>query len=173
LWVFDPVIMQWAFLGGSSTTVTTKQYYYYGTKGVTSKLNWPIFRHGGFSWTFNDTTYMMGGEIDFNNGILNFFFKSLHVAANDLWKWENATWTWIAGSQPNATYRGAEYGDEAHWSAANFMSPRAFAAPWIRDNNLWLYGGLGYGVNTTGNALRVNKVNEKGRLMIVGVLIWV
>ncbi len=69
---------------------------------------------------------------------------------NDLWKFDGYIWTWISGS--NQTYQVGVYGIQGVSSSINIPGARSSLVSWIdSNNNLWLFGGLGYdGLGSSG-----------------------
>jgi N-acetylneuraminic acid mutarotase len=62
---------------------------------------------------------------------------------NDLWKYSNGQWTWVAGSSVGR--QNGNYGSLGVASATNHPGGRSGAMTWIdASGNLWLFGGLGY-----------------------------
>lgn len=133
LWVFDPAIDQWAFMGGS---VTPNDPGNYGIQGVASPSNWPCSRGWGFpTWTDKQgNLWLFGGSSPIGK-------------LNDLWKYDISTnqWTWMHGlSSPssNLMYNGS-YGSKGISSPANVPPPRdETKAAWVDDQgDLWMFGG--------------------------------
>ena len=70
---------------------------------------------------------------------------------NDLWKYSNNTWTWITGNE-NANVVGV-YGSQSVPDPGNVPGSRSDAALWIDNTgNIWIFGGLGSGVNQQGQS---------------------
>src|SRR5262249_36600274 len=62
---------------------------------------------------------------------------------DDLWKFSNNQWTWVAG--PNTVNHVGVYGSHGVANAANVPGARQNAVTWIDASGaLWLFGGLGW-----------------------------
>jgi hypothetical protein len=134
----------WEFSGGEWTWMAGSDKPYaqgvYGTRGVPSAGNTPGARHGGATWTDGDgNLWLFGGEelsMDpFNNviGIADY---------NDLWKFADGKWTWVAG--PKAAFSPAVYGKMREPSPENLPGARYGAGSWIdAKGDLWIFGGWG------------------------------
>ena len=62
---------------------------------------------------------------------------------NDLWKFDGNDWTWIKGN--NTFNQLGVYGTLGVPNSANNPGARYFSTSWIdSQNNMWLFGGLGY-----------------------------
>ena len=137
LWKFDPIIGQWAWVGGSSTLNGAAVP---GTRGVPSTANLPAARSGATTWTD------AGGDLWLYGGGISFSF----ISFNDLWKFHPATkeWTWVSGSTVttcsyNCTTSGV-YGTKGVAAPGNQPGSRYGAAGWADTaGNLWLFGGQG------------------------------
>jgi N-acetylneuraminic acid mutarotase len=129
VWVFDPAINEWAWMGGSNTL--TNQSAVRGTLGVFSAANTPGGRGNATIWTGSDGTFWLFGG--FRNDWLN-----------DLWKFDPSLnqWAWMGGSDSGAA--PGVYGTLGVAAAGNVPAPRLNAASWIDTyGNLWLFGGEG------------------------------
>jgi hypothetical protein len=63
---------------------------------------------------------------------------------NDLWKFSNGQWTWVAGSNDPTSAPSGVYGTLGKPAAANAPGGREGGATWIDASGaLWLFGGLG------------------------------
>ena len=136
LWRWDGT--NWTWIHGSRDP---KQPGVYGVKGVADGANVPGAREGasvwvdklGHSWIFGGTGYGDSGS-----GLLG-----------DVWKWDGAAWTWMAGgSRPDL--RG-NYGVIGIPSASNAPGARTGAASWVDTLGIvWVYGGKGFGTRDSG-----------------------
>lgn len=154
LWKYDIASNEWTWVGGSRISGrnafnappnTDSVRGNYGTKGVPSITNYPGARIWAMGWT--DTTgnlWLYGGEgYDKNN-------KSIHLG--DLWRYniQSGLWTWMSGSDSVnrlvPTTVVGNFGIKGVASPTNVPGARRGSVSW-RDNknNLWLWGGPGYG----------------------------
>jgi hypothetical protein len=66
---------------------------------------------------------------------------------NDLWQFDGAQWTWLAGSTSltSGTRAPGQWGTRGVGDAANTPSGRTRAIIWVDAHGvLWLYGGNDY-----------------------------
>ncbi len=131
LWMFDGTA--WTWVAGASSG---DQKGVYGTRGVPASTNTPGARRqaqgamdaAGNFWLFGgwglDAMHNQTGEL------------------NDLWRFDGANWTWIAGS--SAIDQTGVYGTKGVANAANVPGGRDGASLWIdASDRVWLYGGTG------------------------------
>ena len=143
LWKYDISTGFWTWMAGDPSYLFTVGRY--GTKGVEDPLNklWP--RYASVTWT--DTTghlYLFGGWAYGPSSTTGFY--------NDLWRYNIATgnWAWISGD--TVRNKLGVYGTQGVPNATNKPGGRAYGTGWIDSNNqLWLIGGQGYGINTWPN----------------------
>jgi N-acetylneuraminic acid mutarotase len=162
LWMFDPSILQWTWMGGSNLLPATGSAPgAYGTLQVPAAGNIPYGRDGAFKWTDNNgNIWIFGGssKIAYNIGGSSGIEGAV---LNDLWEFNSTTheWAWMAGSNTftgNApgygNYPGV-YGTLGSPSAGNTPGGRSPGYTWTdSNNNLWLFGGNGFdSTDTTGN----------------------
>jgi hypothetical protein len=137
LWKYEPssvAVGMWTWMKGASTV---NQSGVYGTRGVANEANTPGARSGAASWTDSSGALWLFGGLD----------MSTAGRFNDLWKYEAATWTWIAGA--STTNQPGVYGTLGTPDAANTPGARDGAVSWMDPSGvLWLFGG-----NTTDSAL--------------------
>lgn len=146
LWKYDPGTQQWTWVKGSNTI---NQLGTYGTQTVASGTNNPGGRYYPTSWTDASGKFWLFG---------GYGYASTGAAArlNDLWRYDPGTnqWTWMKGS--NATNQVGIYGTLGVPSATTTPGARYDLVSWIDgSNNLWLFGGAGYG-----NVLGVGDLND-------------
>ena len=134
LWEFNPATNQWTWVAGGAVNDAGG---YYGTLGTSGTYTAPGARSGAASWA--DTSghfWIFGGG-----------------AQNDLWEFDPATaeWTWMGGSStvPPAGWVPGVYGTLGTPAAGNVPGTRSYAVTWTDSGNLWLFGGLGYGISTS------------------------
>ncbi len=144
LWEFDPVLNEWAWMGGSSNT---NQSGVYGTQGTPAINNLPGGRTSALGWTDKSGNFWLFGgngyDANGNSGSLN-----------DLWKFNPATseWTWMGGSSamscvsnpygPTECGQAGVYGTLGTPAAGNVPAGRYSAVGWTDKNgDFWLLGG--------------------------------
>lgn len=118
----------------------------YGTQGVAAAGNVPGARDGGITWTDGSgNLWMYGGFAGFHNPPTpagNFF--------SDLWKYSPASnqWTWVNG--PTTLNTPGVYGTRGVAAPTNTPGARSNEVRWKdASGNLWLFGGGGYGYDST------------------------
>jgi len=135
LWMFDPLLLEWTWVGGSDQR---EQPGFYGAKGVTSPSNIPGARDAAASWQGADGKfYLFGGE--------GFDGFSVLGELDDLWVFDPATeqWTWIAGN--NIVNQIGIYGTQGVASPANVPGGGNGGLTWVDSTGrLLLFGGRGY-----------------------------
>jgi len=141
---------EWTWMSGSNIAAEpglTGAYQgtgIYGTKGTAASSNLPGVRFAASSWAdASGNLWLFGGEgVDSagNLGILN-----------DLWKYSNGEWAWMAGSDigdGNGHEQYGVYGTLGTPNPANTPGARGGAATWTDPaGDLWLFGGDGEDVN--------------------------
>ncbi len=114
---------QWVWVSGSSAA---NQPGSYGTKGVPAASNTPGARAESSVWVDSSGNFWL-----FGGGF------------NDLWRFANGQWTWMAGSSQGNPV--GSYGTLGTPSPANVPPGRSSACAWVdTSGNLWLFGGAGY-----------------------------
>jgi len=134
LWKFDPVTIEWTWMGGPGVAQACGNY---GVKGVPAATNWPG-SHAYGSFTFVDNSgdfWLFGGwGIDATCNV---------GALNDLWHLDlsTLTWTWMSGD--NLTSQNGVYGTFQVPDPLNKPGGRLEGATsWTdNNNNLWFFGG--------------------------------
>jgi hypothetical protein len=155
LWKFDGNNWMWA-----SGLNITNQSGVYGTKGVAAPGNTPGARFGSVSWIDSyDNLWLFGGEgkdASGNDGKLN-----------DLWKFDGTNWTWISGFYVRNQF--GVYGTKGVADLNNVPGARPYSISWIDgSDNLWLFGGYGYGVS--GNTGYLNDLWKFNNNKLIGDL---
>lgn len=136
LWKYNSQTNNWTWVKGDTLRYSTG---YYGTKGAASDNNLPSVRVDAQSWT--DTAgrlWLFGGS---SNGLL----------LSDLWVFTPSTnqWMWVHGD--STANKACVYGTQGISSANNKPGGRKGCFTWIDpNNNLWMYGGIGYNDNASG-----------------------
>jgi hypothetical protein len=124
LWKFNTVSNEWTWISGSVNF--GQQQSVIGTQGIGSTANTPGARFGSTSWTDTDGNLWLFGGYGYVESLGG------EVLQSDLWKFEISTGEW--------TY----YGED-------LLPRRIDAQSWVDGNNdLWLFGGLGYNAANTG-----------------------
>ena len=137
LWRWDGI--HWTWMSGSEEA---KQPGVYGTKGVAAPTNVPGARVSAVSWTDATGSLWLFGGYGYAQGGLG--------DLNDVWKWDGASWTWIAGS--NTVSQPGSYGTKGVASPSNAPGARHGSVWWTdASGSLWLFGGYGHGATGTGS----------------------
>jgi hypothetical protein len=129
MWMYDPVIGQWAFIDGPMQPGT--YFGNIGSIGVPSPANQPPGVRSAATWMDNNgDLWMFGGEATIGT-------------TNMLWRYEPDVnvWTWMNGTTD--LFDTGVWGTQGVAAPGNRPSPRALVkATWIDDNgDLWLFGG--------------------------------
>lgn len=134
LWKFNPVSNQWTWINGSDLT---NQIGSHGSINVTSPSNVPSARYGAVSWKDASGIFWMFGGLGLDStGATGYL--------NDLWKFDGANWTWVSGAKTISQV--GVYGAKGIAALGNIPGGRSGAAGWKdASNNLWLFGGYGFG----------------------------
>jgi N-acetylneuraminic acid mutarotase len=120
LWKYDGA--NWTWVLGSNLS---NQPGVYGTKGVADPANHPGAASAAGTWVDS------GGKF--------------WLLSGSLWEFDPLTllWTWVSGSQVQP--QGGVYGTQGIPDPANVPGSRGCTATWVDpEDNLWLYGGVGY-----------------------------
>jgi N-acetylneuraminic acid mutarotase len=123
---------QWTWMSGSSTTFPAAVY---GTQGMPAPSNTPGWRQDAISWTDSSGSFWFfgGNGIDSASGV---------GLLNDLWKYSNGEWTWMAGS--NLINQNGVYGTQGMTAPGNIPGARLVSSRWVdAHGNVWLFGGYG------------------------------
>ncbi|GAA4325516.1 Kelch repeat-containing protein [Flaviaesturariibacter amylovorans] len=136
LWKYTPQNNQWTWIHGDSLPLSPAVT---GTQGVAHPQNRPGARVAGAGFTdLQRNFWLFGGW-----GIAP--SSPIVGGLNDLWKYSPATnqWTWMKGAELNAY---GIYGTQGSPSTGNNPGSRWSAMSWSAPaNDLWIFGGLGYG----------------------------
>jgi len=135
---------EWTWISGNNSVDQTGNY---GSLGVAAPTNVPGAREEAVSWIdTRGNLWLFGGGYILPGGGLGVDM----VFYNDLWKFDGAQWTWISGS--NIGDQPGNYGVLGVAAPTNVPGARQGAVSWTDTNgNLWLFGGLGYGVDIAGS----------------------
>ena len=135
---------EWTWMGGTSVGL---QQGVYGTQGVASSTNLPGGRSGATTWLDSSGTVWLFGGIGYDES------NPINGELNDLWKYSNGQWTWVAG--PKTKLQPGVYGSQGVPSSSTIPGARWGAASWLDSSgNLWLFGGYGY--DSVGNISVLN-----------------
>jgi N-acetylneuraminic acid mutarotase len=140
LWKYSPATNKWTWINGDSAV---NKHGTYGTQGVADANNKPGARYVSVSWTdVSGNLWLFGGYgYDTNSeGYLN-----------DLWKYSPSTnkWAWVKGD--NIVDQLGVYGIQGMPSLLNKSGSRTSCVSWTGGNgDLWLFGGYGFDVSTSG-----------------------
>jgi hypothetical protein len=145
LWKYDGTY--WTWVSGSNTI---NQAGVYGTKGVAASNNVPGAREKSISWIDESgNLWLFGGRIVHLGIGIDFL--------NDLWKFDDANWTWVSGS--NDVNQPGSYGTKGIPSGTNVPGARGWSISWIDSSgNFWLFGGSGY--DSSGTLGKLNDLWE-------------
>lgn len=149
LWKYDPYSNQWTWMKGDNSV---NQYSVYGSQGVANTNNKPGGMYSGLSWKDASGNLWLFGGFGYTNN--NFGFL------NTLWKYNTATnqWTWVSGDK--TVNKVGVYGTKGVAASTNKPGARYGSQTWTdAAGNLWLFGGYGYDITTSGILNDVWKYN--------------
>lgn len=136
---------QWKWVAGSNLAAyavgsTWTGPGIYGVKGVAAPSNSPGARVNASTWTDAAGNLWLFGGSGSDDGTAGV------GDLNDLWKYSNGEWTWMAGS--SVANQFGVYGAVGTPNPANSPGARFGAATWIDSaGNLWLFGGDGQDID--------------------------
>jgi N-acetylneuraminic acid mutarotase len=144
---------EWTWMGGNNDYANDIRAGWYGTWGIPDAANIPGARIHAMTWTdLSGNLWLFGG--------MGFDAQGTNSFLNDLWKFDPSTglWTWMGGSSTVTHVQDGNggmpgiYGEKGVAAASNVPGSRHSSATWIdTSGNLWLFGGLGFDANGTGN----------------------
>jgi len=142
LWEYNIAGRTWTWVSGSN--VGNKNGVY-GALGTPAGTNFPGGRQNAVLWVdASGKVWLFGG----------FGFDSVGSGAplgdtlNDLWEFSGGQWTWVSGS--DLANQNGTYGTQTLPAATNVPGSRWGAEGWTdASNNLWFFGGWGYGSITS------------------------
>jgi hypothetical protein len=143
LWKYSPATKQWTWIGPSNSNVAN-QNGTYGTLGTGSGITAPGGRQNAVLWADASGNIWLFGGFGFDSagtGTPN------GAVLNDLWEFKAGQWIWVSGGGTTGIANQAgTYGTQTAAAAGNVPGSRWGAAGWIdSSNNLWFFGGWGYG----------------------------
>jgi len=133
-WKFDPVTLEWTWIGGSTDR---GQNGVYGVPGAAAPSNVPGGRYGTTSGLDASGNFWLFGGFGMGASGYDSYL-------NDLWKFDMTTleWTWESGS--NTINQPGVYGTLGTAASSNIPGTRDGAVCWIdADGNFWFFGGVG------------------------------
>ena len=142
LWKYNTITNVWTWMSGDSAV---NQNEVYGIKGIAAAGNKPGGRYDAVSWLDATGKLWLFGGISFRN------YGTSTSLLNDLWSYDTATnlWTWISGD--SSINKNGTSGSKGVVSPSNKPGARAAGVTWEdKTGNLWLMGGMGYGMKGSG-----------------------
>ena len=157
LWMFNTLLKQWTWMGGSSTFVTgcvngsttCSKPGVYGSLGTPAATNAPGAHGDAVQWMDpTGNVWFFGGPGIDSVGTWGML--------NDLWKFDPSTdeWTWMGGSNKvpndgsNTAGQFGVYGQLGVEAPTNTPGGRQAAASWTDGSgNFWMFGGNGCSSN--------------------------
>jgi len=140
LWKYNLSTNMWTWVSGDNLL---NQAGVYGTRGMPSTANKPGARYVSSTWTDVTGALWLFGGYGYDADNLGYL--------NDFWKYtpSNNVWTWIKGDSTVDAF--AIYGTQGMPDVSNKSGARTGSVTWTDENgNLWLFGGYGYDVNSSG-----------------------
>ncbi|MEX1998671.1 MAG: hypothetical protein WD934_03215 [Gemmatimonadales bacterium] len=127
----------WAWIGGDSLVGATPSY---GVRGAASPLNDPGARYPGAWWTEGQgQLWLFGSSVGGGVGASG-------EGRNDLWRYGNGSWTWIAGD--SSMGRFGIYGAPGVAAPSNMPGARGLSVGWMTAaGSFALFGGWGFDAN--------------------------
>jgi len=143
LWQYNIAAKTWTWVSGSNLSGHNGVY---GTLGTAAASNAPGGRQNAVLWVDSTGTLWLFGGFGLDS-IGTSIAPGVGGTLNDLWKFSGGQWTWVSGGGTTglANQNGA-YGTQTVAAAGNFPGSRWGAVGWTDPkNNLFFYGGFGYG----------------------------
>ena len=151
LWEYNIASRQWTWVAGPNVINTNGVY---GTKGSATG-GAPGARQAATMWVdASGNVWLFGGfGLDSAGTGIPVGGTPQGAILNDLWEFTGGQWIWISGgnlANQTGTYGSQAIDNTSTGAAANVPGSRWGAAGWTdSNNNLWFYGGWGYGSVTT------------------------
>jgi N-acetylneuraminic acid mutarotase len=135
-WKYDPILGQWAWMGGVSTMPGGFGVAgVYGSLGTADPANAPGGRDSSYTWTDKAGNLWLYGGLGYDQGR---YFGNM----DDLWLFDPVAneWTWMGGSKDNDV--AAVYGSLGVWDSANTPGGRSQSISFVdASGNFGLFGG--------------------------------
>jgi len=174
LWKYNIGTGVWTLVSGSTLA---NQDGVYGTQGTGAAGNVPGGRQAGVLWVDSSGNVWLFGGFGLDSAGTSGGTGQIGSVLNDLWEYKQGTgqWTWVSGANlanQNGVYTAqATSNANLNASATNMPGSRWGALGWIdSSNNLWLFGGFGYGSVATHPTGFLNDVWEYDSAL--GQWIW-
>ena len=156
LWEYNIASGQWTWVSGSNTLPVNGIDGVYGAVGTASATNIPGGRQNATLWVDSTGVVWLYGGFGFDSTGTG---APAGATLNDLWKFTGGQWTWVSGS--NLADQPGVYGTQTLPAATNFPGARWGAMGWTdASNNIWFFGGWGYGSVVTNPVGFLNDVWE-------------
>lgn len=142
LWNYNVTTGQWTWVSGANTA---NQNGVYGTQGAGAAGNVPGGRQAGVLWVDSSGNVWLFGGFGLDSAGTG---TPEGATLNDLWEFKGGQWIWISGG--NTANQNGVFGTQTVAAAGNVPGSRWGAAGWTdASNNLWFFGGWGYGSKIT------------------------
>jgi Galactose oxidase, central domain len=153
LWKYNIASGQWTWVAGSNAS---NQNGVYGTKGTGAAGNVPGGRQAAVLWVDTAGNIWLFGGFGLDSAGTG---TPQGAILNDLWEFTGGQWIWISGG--NTANQTGAYGTQTTAAAGNVPGSRWGAVGWSDvSNNLWFFGGWGYGSTVTQSTGFLNDVWE-------------
>jgi N-acetylneuraminic acid mutarotase len=176
LWRYNIAAKTWTLVSGGSVLSNVNGTY--GTEGTGASGNLPGGRQTGVLFADHSGAIWLFGGFGLDSKGTSGGTGQIGSVLNDLWKYDPNTgfWAWISGN--NVANQNGVYGTQAisnatlNEAATSVPGARWGSTGWVSpDNgNLFLFGGFGYGSNTTQPTGFLNDVWEYD--LSTGQWIW-
>ncbi|HEX8881227.1 MAG TPA: kelch repeat-containing protein [Candidatus Acidoferrum sp.] len=142
LWEYNIVSGQWTWISGANTA---NQNGVYGTQGTAAAGNVPGGRQAGVLWVDASGDVWLFGGFGLDSAGTG---TPQGAILNDLWEFKGGQWVWVSGG--NTANQNGVFGTQTLAAAGNVPGSRWGAVGWTDgSNNLWIFGGWGYGSKIT------------------------
>jgi hypothetical protein len=142
LWEYNIAGRTWTWVSGSTVG---NENGVYGALGTPAGTNYPGGRQNAVLWVDGSGKVWLFGGFGFD---ANGTGAPLGATLNDLWEFSGGQWTWVSGD--NIANQNGTYGIQTLPAATNVPGSRWGAEGWTdASNNLWFFGGWGYGSVTS------------------------